>query len=169
MTKKSEKIYANKIDQTRVELFNRLWGEEEISQIPVWDRKTEKGFTTVPRALPYVCSVIDYLSDKGKPTSQIYLSLWFRNSDQGLIEIKNEKELAFEGGFRSNRAVTTWKNRMKKLKELGFIKSMGGSSSDYQYIILVNPFKVIRGLQEKLPQELSNALSGRMSEVKAEW
>lgn len=169
MSKISEKAYRKNALERRADLFNNLWGEEVIKSFPIWNRKSENGFTTMPRVMPYINQILDYLGGKGTPLSQTYSSLWFRNFDDGFIEIKLEKDLAFESGFFSSRAVTTWKGRMKRLKELGFIEVKSGAASEYQYIVVIDPFKVIRELRAQVPDSLMNALDGRMSEVGATW
>ena len=52
--------------------------------------------------------------------------------------------MAFECGFKGQRAVTTWKSKMKALKELGFIDSQKGKCGEYNYVLLLNPFLVIK-------------------------
>ena len=51
--------------------------------------------------------------------------------------------MAFEAGFTGQRAEITWRDRMKKLKELGFIDTMGGSSGPYHFVLIFNPYTVI--------------------------
>lgn len=169
MSQQSEKTYRKNATERRIELFTNLWGEETVQSFHIWDRKTKDGFTTMPRVMPYISQILDYLGGKGTPLSQTYLSLWFRNFDDGFIEIKSERDIAFESGFFSSRAVTTWKGRMKKLKELGFIDTKPGASSEYQYTVVFNPFEVIKNLRKDIPDSLINALEGRMSEVGAKW
>ena len=37
---------------------------------------------------------------------------------------------------------------MKKLKELGFILTKPGTSGEFQYVIILNPFPVIKNIYE---------------------
>lgn len=50
---------------------------------------------------------------------------------------------AAEAGFSGERAVDTWRRRMKRLRELGFIRTKKGVSGDFHYILLMNPNVVI--------------------------
>ena len=60
--------------------------------------------------------------------------------------------------------------RIKKLKELGFILTKPGTSGEFQYVIILNPFPVIKNIYEnKEKDERYNALVGRMQEVGAKW
>ena len=47
------------------------------------------------------------LSDRQDPSSA-YLALWARHLDSGIVEITNERELAYEAGYTGNRALRTW-------------------------------------------------------------
>lgn len=159
-------------EERRKDLFRDIWGAD-WQDFPIWDRKTMDGFGTIPRTMPYINNVIDSLSEKGKPLSSTYFSLWCRNFDDGLLEIKNENELANESGFFGTRADSTWRIRMRLLKELGFIETKQGQQSEFQYVVLLNPFTVIK---EKYDSEAAdnlririNALKSRMAEVGSVW
>jgi len=128
--------------ERRLDLIEALWGDEEIE---TWHRLENDGYSTVPRYLPLIGSLMDSLS-KGAPLSTTYLALWFRVSDEGLIEIRDKTVLAFESGFASERGITTWSGRMKKLKELGFISCREGSSGEFHNVLIVHPLVAIKKL-----------------------
>lgn len=90
---------------------------------------------------------MDSLS-KGSPLSTTYLALWFRVSDEGLIEIRDKTVLAYESGFASDRGVTTWTGRMRKLKELGFISTREGSTGEFHNVLIIHPLYVVKKLLE---------------------
>ncbi|WP_212578665.1 hypothetical protein, partial [Vibrio parahaemolyticus] len=112
MSKKSELAGKQKLQQQRTELRNTLWADE-IDSISIWNRKTHNGFTTITRTLPQIVRIMDKFSGKGKPLSSTYLSLWCNVFDEGFLEIEDKHRFAFESGFSSERAITTWTTRMR--------------------------------------------------------
>lgn len=114
----------------------------EVPREHLWIRQKNKGFTTVPRTLPIAMEVIDNLS-KGQPAGHAYFSLWCRAPDSPLVVVSNPLVYAAEAGFSGERAVDTWRRRMKRLRELGFIRTKKGVSGDFHYILLMNPNVVI--------------------------
>ncbi len=104
----------------------------------LWRRKTNDGFTTVPRTLPIAMQAIDVQS-KGQPAGHTLFCLWSRSPDNPLIIIENPSTFAAEAGFIGERAVDTWRKRMKRLRELFMIQTKAGPSGDFHYVLLVNP------------------------------
>ena len=104
----------------------------------IWHRKTNDGYTTVPRTLPIVMQAID-MQSKGKPAGHTLFCLWSRSPDHPVITIENPATFASEAGFVGERAVDTWRRRMKRLRELGFIQTKPGSSGEFHYVLLINP------------------------------
>jgi hypothetical protein len=138
----------------------------------VWDRRSEKGFTTMPRAIPLVCAIIDALS-KGQPLSSVYLDLWFKVYDEMYLIIESPTERAFYAGFGGQRAETTWTTRMRKLAELGFIEVAPGTRGEFHHVLVVNPYLAIDKI-EKTPAkvkligtQLLDAYHQRLREVGA--
>ncbi len=166
MSKKSEAKARKTVDQRNNELMNHVWTKEELAKIKRWNRKEQNGFTTLPRWLPLVCRIMDKLSS-GKPLSSTYLSLWFRGNDDAFINIKDEASLAFESGFDIQRKIYTWKQRMKLLKEFNFIEVKQGDKSEYQYVLIREPYQAIMELGEKIQQKSRLTLIERMKEVGA--
>ena len=167
MNLKQRKARASKILSRNLDLRKEFW--PDISSESLWNRKQKDGFTTVPRPMPQILQIMDHLADKGKPVSQSFLSLWCRVFDESLVVIQNEKEMAFEAGFTGQRAVTTWNSRMKNLVDMGFIDAKAGSAGKYNYVLIFNPYLVIRKLkkEEKIPEHLYTALFARAQEVGA--
>jgi len=135
------KVRAKKIQERNLELRKQFW--PEIKEEMLWYRKRDKGFTTIPRTMTYIMKIMDELSN-GKPVSSTYFTLWCHGSDESFIKNDNAKELAFESGFRGERAETTWKSRMNILQELGFIDAKSGSSGAYNYVLIFNPYRIIK-------------------------
>lgn len=104
----------------------------------VWRRKTNDGYTTLPRTLPLAMQAIDAQS-KGQPGGHTLFCLWARSPDHPLITIEHPATFASEAGFDGERAVDTWRRRMKKLRDLSFIQTKKGPSGEFHYVLLLNP------------------------------
>lgn len=134
----------NKAAARRVEIRDNLWpgaGPE------IWDRHAESGFCTIPKTLPLIMTLIDDL-EKGKNASRVYLDLWCRGFDEGLVEVTDEDVFAFSAGYDTpGRGVRSWRERIEILEELGFIRVKPNGSRKYGYILLRHPHKVIQELR----------------------
>ena len=118
-----------------------LW--PKVQEEHLWLRNKETGFTTIPRAMPLIGRALDHLSGKGFPLAQTYQTLWCLVFDEALVEIKDPRAISYESGFTGKRGETTWKQRMRKLQELGFIDIKPGTSHDTQYVLLLDPLRAI--------------------------
>lgn len=153
----------------RIALRENFW--PGISPKSLWLRKERTGFTTLPRTMPLIGRIMDQLSGKGFPLYSTYLSLWCRVYDEALVEVRNDRELAFEAGFAGTRGEVTWRTRMRKLQELGFIDVKAGLASDFQYVLILNPILVIAQTYRELQLEEDiayGALMTRLIEVGAD-
>lgn len=56
-----------------------------------------------------------------------------------MIIIENPATFAAEAGFSGERAVDTWRRRMKRLVELKLIAAKKGPAGDFSYVLLQNP------------------------------
>lgn len=131
---------VRRIQQSKVELRNQFW--PNLKEENLWSRHKDVGFTTVPRTMTYIMKIIDEMSD-GKPASSTYFALWCRVFDESLVVINNPREMAFESGFRGQRAEITWRGRMKILHQLKFIDAKEGASGSYHYVLILNPHAII--------------------------
>lgn len=104
----------------------------------LWRRKSNDGYTTLPRTLPIVMQAVDDQS-KGQPVGHTLFCLWARSPDHPLVIIENPATFAAEAGFDGVRAVDTWRRRMKRLCELKLIVNKKGPSGDFHYVLLMNP------------------------------
>jgi len=118
----------------------------EIHQNRLWHRKKNDGFITIPRTLPIVMEVIDSLS-KSQPAGHTYFGLWCRSPDHPVVTIENPAIFASEVGFKGERAVDTWRRRMKTLRDLQFIMTKDGAAGDFHYVLLLNPNMVVEQLR----------------------
>ncbi len=155
------------VSQRRTDLRNSLW--PDVSENHLWLRTKRVGFTTIPRTMALIGRIIDQLSGKGTPLAATYLALWCWVFDEAFVEIRNPKELAYESGFNGPRGEATWKSRMRRLEELGFIMAKPGLLGDFQYVLILNPIKVIEKHYSENPKDLAyNALLGRLAQVGAD-
>lgn len=135
----------------------------------LWTRKDNHGFTTVPRTLPIVMQAIDMRSTKGQPAGHTLFCLWARSPDNPLVVIENPSIFAAEAGFTGERAVDTWKKRMKKLRELMFIDCRPGVSGEFHYVLLQNPNAIMERLNRegKVQVGLYSRFRERLAEIGA--
>lgn len=131
----------------------------------LWHRSSNHGYTTAPRTLPIAMQAIDART-KGMPAGHTLFCLWARSPDRPLVTIDNPVTFAAEAGFDGKRAVDTWRRRMKKLRDLGFIKTQSGASGDFHYVLLLNPNSALHLLHEQ--GLVQNVLYGRFLERMAE-
>lgn len=156
-----------KVSSRRKRLRDSLWTDIQDEQL--WLRTKRVGFTTIPRTMSLIGRILDHLSGKGFPVAATYLTLWCWVFDEAFVEIRNPKEFAYESGFGGPRAESTWKNRMQRLKELGFIMAKPGLLGDFQYIVILNPIKVIHEIYSSREKDHAyNALLSRLAQIGAD-
>lgn len=110
----------------------------DVPETLLWRRKSNDGFTTVPRPLPIAMQAIDETS-KGAPAGHSLFCLWARAPDNPLVIVENPATFAAETGFTGERAVDTWRKRMRTLRDLSFIRTKPGPSGEFHFILLLNP------------------------------
>lgn len=163
MSERGKAARSKKIAKTYKERRANLW--PELTDSDFWS-KDNKGFVCVPRSMPILMLIMDHFSPN-KPLSKTYFSLWARCFDEMIVRADNQIVLATEAGFSGERKVTTWKSRIEKLENLGFIKRKEAFDGDL--IVLLNPFKVVLKLfaddKSQALQLLKDALETRVLEV----
>jgi hypothetical protein len=163
----NKKNISKKIAEKTLALRQKLW--PEISVDMLWHRKRNTGYTTIPRSMVYIMQIMNSLSS-GKPLGQTYLSLWCHTYDECMVTIANPKIMAFESGFTGQRAESAWSSRMKSLLELKFIDAKPGAAGPYNYVLILNPYSVIKKLKDQhkpIPENIYNALLQRMKDIGA--
>lgn len=145
-------------------LRDSVW--PDLDEQMLWNRKSVSGFTTIPRTMPLIMNIIDALT-KNKPAGTAYFVMWCRTFDHSLLVIDNPMTLAVEAGFSGERALSTWKDRMRSLVELGFIDAKEGPSGPYHYVLLFNPHKVVWDLKGKIQESTFRQLQTRAIEIGA--
>jgi len=148
-------------------LRKRLW--PDIESDALWNRQERVGFSTIPRAMPLLMSIMDDMS-KGKPVGASYLEMWCRSYDEGYVILKHD-DMAFNAGFSGERAVRTWKERLRILCDLGFIDLKDGPSGPASYALIYNPYQVVERHHKQgtpgLTEAGYNSMVHRMSEIGA--
>lgn len=108
-------------------------------------------------------------SGKSVPAGKAYLVLWCRVFDEAVVRIDSESSVAREAGYIGERNVTTWREHLRILEELGFIKSAGGMAGPKQFVLLLNPYHAVQKLHEKgwVQQDTYTAIFQRAQEIGA--
>ncbi len=168
MTQRARRSGAERLRERRLRIRNELWPDLDTERL--WDRTTNDGYTTMPRTMPYIFQIMDELAPKGKPVSQTYMTLWCRVFDEAYIKIDNPLALAYEAGFGGQRASSTWASRMKILVDLGFIEAEEGTSGNFTYVLIYNPYLIIKDKYGKgeLTKKAYTLLLERAHEVGAD-
>jgi hypothetical protein len=109
----------------------------------LWNRKTHRGFTTIPKTMPLILKIMDEMT-KGAPVSSTYLTLWCNTWDNNFVVLNKPGDLAHASGFGGQRGEHTWATRIKKLQELEFIDIAAGRSGPLGHAIIWNPHLILR-------------------------
>lgn len=135
----------NRKSEERTNLRDRFWPGAKA-----WTGEDSKGWFRAPRTFPLLLTLLKSkaLSGRQDPSSA-YLALWARHLDSGIVEITNERELAYEAGYTGNRALRTWQERMRLLESLGLIKAQKIGNESYRYVLLIDPAVAIEALAKK--------------------
>jgi len=158
---------ARSILQRQLDARRKLW--PELTDNMLWSMDKE-GWVALPRLMPLMLSIMDDLSGKGFPVSRTYLELWSRiRIEESFLALNRPEEMAFHAGFEGQRALRTWKDRMQRLANLGFIGVKPGPLGDLSYALVYNPYHVIKRayLGGKVHENKWQALVIRSNEVSA--
>ena len=150
----------------QIEARSKLWPELETRML--W-RMDNEGWVALPRLMPLMMSIMDDLSGKGYPVSSTYLELWARLRDEMFLTLNRPEEMAFHAGFEGQRALRTWKDRVQRLANLGFIGLKPGPLGDLSYAVFYNPYHVVKRayLMGQFQERKWQALVIRANEVGA--
>lgn len=167
MAETDNKKQSKSLSARRKRLRDQLW--PDILENQLWLRSQRVGFTTIPRTMGLINRIIDHLSGKGFPLASTYLTLWCWVFDEAFVEIRNPKEFSYESGFSGPRGEATWRSRMRRLEELGFIQSKAGIAGEFQYVLIMNPILVIdQHFKGKEKNQAYHALISRLMQVGAD-
>jgi hypothetical protein len=174
LNEKQAKTRASKAKQNSLKMRAHLW--PDIQEDVLWLREdlTRKGFTTMPRTMAMFVNLIQDVSKhvsngKSVPAGKSYLVLWCRVFDEGFLKIDQEAAAALEAGYTGERNVTTWREHMRVLKDLGFIDYRPGPAGPAQYVLLLNPYRAVKAIRHKgwLHEDTYTALFQRALEIGA--
>lgn len=133
---KSRTILERQLDARR-----KLW--PDLDEKMLWTMDSD-GWVAVPRLMPLMMSIMDDLSGKGFPVGKTYLEMWCRLREELFLTLNRPEEMAFHAGFEGQRALRTWKDRVNRLGQLGFIGLKPGPLGDFSYAVFYNPYHVIK-------------------------
>lgn len=174
LNEKQARARRNGATESNLKMRAHLWPGLDEKRLWLRTDKTRKGFTTMPRTMALIINLIDDISKhatggKAVPAGRTYLVLWCRVFDEGFVKIDNEAVAALEAGYAGERNVTTWRQHLVVLRDLGFIDCKDGPAGPYQYILLFNPYQVIKALNAKgkIQQGTYTALFQRAIDVRA--
>ncbi|MDC7705933.1 hypothetical protein [Vogesella indigofera] len=172
ITEKAAKKRLSKAQKATLAMRKELW--PHITDEHLWLRTDRDGFTTIPRTMPLFMELIAdtskrVTSGKSVPAGKAYLVLWCRVFDEGLVKIDVEAAAAMEAGYIGERNVTTWREHLRVLKELGFIDYKPGQAGPCQFVLLFNPYHAAKALQAKgwVQEGAWTALFQRAQEIRA--
>jgi hypothetical protein len=164
MPKLGPKFIAKKY----LKLRDSLW--PNLAPDDLWTRHGTAGFTSIPRTMPLMLQIMDDMS-KGMPLGTTYFELWCRAHDEYIVVLDKTEQIAFHAGFSGQRALSSFRTRLKRLKELKFIDIEEGPSGPYSYVLVYNPYKVIKRHHAKktpgLTKAAYNALQQRAIDIRA--
>lgn len=150
--------------ERQLEARAKLWPELKAEEL--WTIDSE-GWAPLPRLMPLMMSIMDDMSGKGFPVSRTYLELWSRLREERFLTLNRPEEMAFHAGFEGQRALRTWKDRVQRLHDLGFIELKDGPLGDLSYAVFYNPYYVIKRahLDKKVQDRKWQALIIRANEL----
>lgn len=129
------------------------WPEVGDEKLWMVSDRNKKGYTQIPRPLPIFMNMIGdaskHVSPKSVPAGRAYLVLWCRVFGEAMVKIENEMMAASEAGYSGERSVSTWREHLRVLKELGFIDYKPGPAGPMHYVLLYNPYEVAKDLRAK--------------------
>ena len=158
---------ARSILQRQLDARRKLW--PELTDDMLWSMDKE-GWVALPRLMPLILSMMDDLSGKGFPVSRAYLELWSRmRIEESFLALNRPEEMAFHAGFEGQRALRTWKDRVQRLANLGFIGVKPGPLGGLSYAVIYNPYHVVKRayLAGQVHENKWQALMIRANEVSA--
>jgi hypothetical protein len=155
-------------DARRRALRNGLWPDSESV---IYDKRDENGFCTVPRTLPLVATLLRHIS--ANDPSRVYMELWFRQRDDGFVEVEDSDEMAAGSGYATGtRNVRTWREKLDELETLGFLRIKGKGNQKYRYLLLLHPHDVVQRIRslspEKIPEWWWGYFESRVRDIKAD-
>ena len=123
-----------------------------LSQVeaPLWLAEPEKGFSRVPRTLSLLAVLMKRRELSGnRDPSSVYVELHTRHLGEGVVELTHEADHALAAGYTGNRAIRTWRDRMRLLEQLGFIHIMSKLGRKLGYALLIHPSFAVAQIKDQ--------------------
>lgn len=153
-----------KADQRREKQRLLLFGD--VPKADLWSH-SHNGWCWTPRTMPLVLHAIRALS-KGTSAAETYFALWCHCISESLVEMRDRASLISASGYSGATSERMWRERMRKLEELGFIRVASGVHGDISSVLILNPHKVLRRLKESrtpgFDDRIYNCILEEMSE-----
>lgn len=142
----------DKVQEAARDIRLTHWPEVKENELWILDGN-RGGFAQVPRTLSMITNVIKEAvkrkTGKSSAAGSTYIVLWLHIYGQGLAKVDDEVEAAFEAGYGGERAKSTFRSHIATLKDLGFVDHAAGSRGPYQWVLLFNPYQVLKKLYEQ--------------------
>jgi hypothetical protein len=81
--------------------------------------------------------------------TRTYIGVWCDNYGQGIVEIDDEQAYAEAAGLRGTRGVRSWRERMRKLAELGFLRLHEGGAKSVAFVAILHPYDAVEDLRTR--------------------
>jgi len=127
-----------------------------------------QGWCLVPRTMPLVLHAIRALS-KGSSAAETYFALWCNCISESVVEMTSKANLISAAGYSGHTSERTWKERMKKLDELGFINIASGKHGDISCVLIPNPHYVLKMHEEKGTSGFDRHIFNCIKEIMADY
>ena len=101
----------------------------------------------MPLLINIIADASKQVSKKSIPAGKAYLVLWCRVFGEAFVKVDNEMIFAAEAGYASERSISTWREHLRVLKDLGFIDYKAGPGGPMYYVLLLNPYHVVKNLR----------------------
>jgi hypothetical protein len=100
---------------------------------------------------------------KGADLLGAYIELLARTPEEGIVEVASEEEHAVLAGFAANaRGVKTWRNRIRALESLGFIRVFA-ATRPIGFIVMVHPTTAMVALRRQ--KRVTDAVWAQFSRI----
>ena len=139
----------------------------DVKDSELW-ASSNQGWCLTPRTMPLVLHAIRALS-KGSSAAETYLALWCNCISESIVEMTNKSNLIAAAGYTGHTNERTWKERMKKLEELGFIKISSGKHGDISCVLIPNPHLVLKRHKENGTQNFDEHIYNCILELMADY
>jgi hypothetical protein len=97
--------------------------------------------------------ILRVLSDKNVSgavdLSRTYIGLWCENFGEGIVEITSEEHFAEIAGFRGERGLRSWRDRVRMLAALGFLRVHELEARKIGFVAVLRPYSAMKRLRSR--------------------